>query len=610
MSPLVARACSLATKLENPTNRGFVASVNRGMALHPERDVLLLNADTLLPSSNWLQRLRTAAYSHPRIATVTPFSNRATICSLPLPNVDNDLPPGHSVDSLDALCAQTNPGLVVEIPTAVGFCMFIKRAALNEAGLFDAERWAKGYGEENDFCFKAASLGWQHVAACDVFIQHHGSVSFQGEKAARVEANLAQLNALYPDYPVTIQRFLRRDPLAAARNRVAIQFHSPYHKGKKPEPQTLHITHAWGGGIEHHVNLTCAQSGYLLRPTREGQVELTHPASGFALRLAMADLASLSPAVLDGLRQLNIHAIHYHQWIGLPAAIWNLPQALGLAYDFSVHDYYSFCPRVVMLDHTGQFCGQAPVSRCTICLKARPLEAEIDIAYRQLGATPEAWRGFHAEHLARARQIIAPSKDAASRFSKAFPLKQVVVKPHEPPWKTAPRFKPLPKPGQALRIAVIGAIGPQKGYDQLLALAQMAETEAPQLRFYIVGYTQDDTPFEALGNVQITGKYKPHELQPLLAELDCHLALFLSPWPETYSYTLSEAVAAGLLPVAPDLGALRERMTKNRIGIVVPFPVANLLEMLINIYTVKMGSETASSGSNMSTGRPVLDNLS
>src|SRR4029078_7087035 len=67
--------------LRNPERRGFVASVNRGMALS-SRDVVLLNSDTRV-TARWLEKLREAAASAPEIATVTPFSNDATICSLP-----------------------------------------------------------------------------------------------------------------------------------------------------------------------------------------------------------------------------------------------------------------------------------------------------------------------------------------------------------------------------------------------------------------------------------------------------------------------------------------------------------------------------------------------
>lgn len=555
------------TLLENSTNLGFVATVNRGMALHPDRDVVLLNADTLVPAGNWLERLRAAACSHPRVGTATPFSNRATICSLPLPNVDNEMPPRHTVDSLDALCAQANPGQTVELPTAVGFCMYIKRALLNEVGLFNVERWGNGYGEENDFCLQAAGLGWRHVAACDLFVQHHGAVSFQGEKFERIRKNLVVLNALYPDYPATIQRFQRLDPLAAPRNRVLIKLHCDGNGSqKKIRPQTLHITHAWGGGTQHHVDRLCSHEGYILRPTGNDQVELLHPATGFAMRLPMADLAALCPgqtdiSLIEMLRSLQIHAIHIHHWVGLPPAIWDLPQALGVPFDFTVHDFYSFCPRISMLDQNGQFCGQAPVSRCELCLQTDSLEDEAAVAFRQLGSSPTVWRDFHAKRLARARQVIAPCRDAATRISRALLLKHVVVKPHEPPLKTRPLFRPLPKPGKELRIAVIGAIGPEKGYTQLLALAQLAEVEAPHLQFVIVGHTMNDTPFASLRNTRISGRYTQEELQPLLKELECHLALFLSPWPETYSYTLSEALTAGLTPVAPCLGALGERIS-------------------------------------------------
>lgn len=552
--------------LENSTNLGFVATVNHGMALHPDRDVVLLNADTLVPASNWLERLRSAASSHPRVGTATPFSNRATICSLPLPNVDNEMPPRHTVDSLDALCAQANPGQTVELPTAVGFCMYIKRALLNEVGLFNVERWGNGYGEENDFCLQAATLGWRHVAACDLFVQHHGAVSFQGEKFERIRKNLVVLNSIYPDYPATIQRFQRLDPLAAPRNRVLMKIHIASNgRQKKIKPQTLHITHAWGGGTQHHVDQLCSQEGYILRPTGNDQAELLHPATGFAMQLPMADLAATSPgqtdtSLLETLRTLQIHAMHIHHWVGLPPAIWDLPQALGVPFDFTVHDFYSFCPRISMLDQTGQFCGQAPVSRCRLCLQDDSLEEEVEAAFRLLGNTPTAWRDFHAKQLVRARQVIAPCQDAATRISRALPLMNVVVKPHEPPLKTRPLFRPLPKPGKELRIAVIGAIGPEKGYSRLLALAQLAEVEAPHLQFFIVGHTMDDTPFASLSTTRISGRYNQEELQPLLKELDCHLALFLSPWPETYSYTLSEALSAGLTPVAPCLGALGERI--------------------------------------------------
>jgi len=150
--------------LENDENLGFVGTVNRGMALSEQDDVLLLNSDTEV-TGNWLDRIRSAAYGDQKIASVTPFSNNATICSYPRFCEDNDLPAGWDIARLDALFARVNAGQVVDVPTGVGFCMYIRRDALRQLGLFDVEHFGKGYGEENDFCIRAYKAGWRNLQA-------------------------------------------------------------------------------------------------------------------------------------------------------------------------------------------------------------------------------------------------------------------------------------------------------------------------------------------------------------------------------------------------------------------------------------------------------------
>lgn len=560
------------TLLENKKNLGFVATVNFGMKLHPDRDVILLNSDTVVPEADWITRLRRAAYNETYTATVTPFSNRATICSFPSPQRDNHLPKDISVTELDQIFSHYNADVQVDIPTAIGFCMFIKREVLNEVGFFDEARWAKGYCEENDFCIRAASIGWKHVTACDVFVQHHGSVSFQGEKQARVEENLKLLNSIYPDYAETITHFIQQDPLSEARSRVAIKLML-----KNAKKHILHITHAWGGGVAHHVNQLCLQSTkknqshLILKPTDDGRMEVVQFCSNLTLSFSKNDLKKFSlenSIFLNVLKELNIISVHLHHWIGLPSEVWDIAHALNVPFDYTVHDYYAACPRIHLLDYTGNFCDQAPIKRCEFCVKAKPLESPlIDISFKELGGTVAAWRSFHQSKFSHVRQVIAPCNDAAERIQRTFSLKKVIVKPHEELIVFKP--KPLPKQGEQLRVAVIGAIGPNKGYDLLLNLVQLAEENAPHIQFVIVGYTMDDTPFEQLNNVKITGKYAPDELQSLLAKHDCHVALFLSPWCETYSYTLSEALIAGITTIVPDLGALGER----EYGIALPVPL-------------------------------------
>ena len=205
--------------IEHLENQGFVASVNEGFQLADGRDVVILNSDTEVPK-NWLGRLKAAADQNPKAASITPFSNNATICSYPNFCEDNDLPAGMDHGAVDALFSEANSGQVLEIPTGVGFCMYVRRQALNEVGEFDEDAFGRGYGEENDWCLRATAKGWKHLLAADVFVYHAGGASF-GSDASEYQANaLKVISERYPDYNRRIAQFVEADPIEAARYNV------------------------------------------------------------------------------------------------------------------------------------------------------------------------------------------------------------------------------------------------------------------------------------------------------------------------------------------------------------------------------------------------------
>lgn len=209
----------LITLLENERNVGFVGTVNRGIALHPGRDVVLLNSDTRV-FGNWLDRLL-AALRTPRTATATPFSNAATILSYPATLCENRLPADGDIARWDRLCAAIDMP-AVEIPTGVGFCMAVRRACIDQIGAFEQERFGRGYGEENDFCLRATAAGWRHVAATGLFVWHRGGSSFGDERETLVEAAQSIIETLHPGYAAMVGRFIRDDPLEPARRALDI----------------------------------------------------------------------------------------------------------------------------------------------------------------------------------------------------------------------------------------------------------------------------------------------------------------------------------------------------------------------------------------------------
>lgn len=202
--------------VRNAQNLGFVGAANVGMARHPDRDVVLLNSDTEV-ANDWLDRLAACANREPRIGTVTPFSNQATICSYPFEGWTGGIPGSLGLAALDRLFAAVNAGRSHELPTAVGFCMYVRRACLDAVGPFDAQRFGRGYGEENDFCLRAAQAGWHNVLAADVFVFHEGAVSFATERNALMEAAGRALVERHPHYPQLVAAFVVADPLRAFR---------------------------------------------------------------------------------------------------------------------------------------------------------------------------------------------------------------------------------------------------------------------------------------------------------------------------------------------------------------------------------------------------------
>ena len=120
------------------------------------------------------------------------------------------------------------------------------------------------------------------------------------------------------------------------------------------------------------------------------------------------------------------------------------------------------------------------------------------------------------------------------------------------------------------RVLVPGAIGVEKGYGVLLALARDARARRLPLSFIVVGYTISDAELMDAGPVFVTGPYAEEEATALIRAQQAHLALIPSVWPETWCFALSRAWDAGLPAAAFDLGAPAERIRRTGRGWVLP----------------------------------------
>jgi GT2 family glycosyltransferase len=553
-------ACGLFTLLVNTENIGFVATVNRGMARHPGRDVILLNSDTEV-YDGWVDRLRAAALRNERTGTVTPLSNNATICSYPRFLHDNPFPLEITYAELDRMAAVVNAGIEVESPTAVGFCMYIRRECLVQTGLFDEATFGKGYGEENDFCRRAARRGWGHVIAADVFVRHWGGTSFGGEKPSRMAAAERKLERLHPGYHSEIARFVKQDPLADVR--ACLDWARLRNLCR--DRNVVVISHGRGGGTERRVReevqrLTRDECGvFLLRPdaSQPGMALLRHATARSLPNVYALDFADTS-VMCDRLKELRVTEIHVHSLVDFPASAPRLVRRvvdfLGVELHVCLHDYALICPRINLAGEDGYYCGEPEAAACDKCLPAGRKAGD--------ATTIGEWRAMHGEMLARAARVAVPDQDMSARLARYFPRVRFAVAPHEPDFKpVVESTAPAILPGERMRVVVVGAISRLKGYEPLLQCARHARAWDMALEFIVMGYSVNDRELEGAG-VTVTGKYRDEEAIARLVSLRPHLVWLPSLWPETYCYTLSIALQAGVPVVAFDIGAMSTRLSR------------------------------------------------
>jgi GT2 family glycosyltransferase len=549
------------TLLRNAENIGFVGSVNRALALNPTHDAVLLNSDTLV-FGDWLSRLRAAAYSSSAVGTATPLSNSGSIASYPHASGAAVAP--EYAAALHALATSTHPGVSVEIPVGVGFCLYLRRDCLRDVGYLDAGVFGKGYGEETDFCMRARGRGWSHRLAADVFVYHAEGLSFGSRRAALLERSQRLINLRYPGYDAFIASFLEQDSLRLVRRRLDEHRLSAF-QGRF----VLIVTLALSGGVERFVGERCSS----LRAKGLFTLILRPAAAGNARRCELwTDAMELSnlryeiPKELDALvsllRAMRLEASEIQHFLHLDARLIDAVRALPIPYDVYVHDYAWICPRVTLIDGSGRYCGEPPVSVCQTCVRRNGSSLGEAISVAALRARSSTW-------LQGARHVVAPSADTATRLKHHFNGLQVDVQPHTAP-VAAGSLQSSVFQSKVVRVALIGAIGDHKGYRFLLKCALDARARRLPIEFVVVGYTRDDAPLLATGKVFITGRYSDGEAPYLLERERVDVAWFPSVWPETWCYALDYALVAGLPVLAFDLGAIADRLRAAGAGTLVP----------------------------------------
>lgn len=160
--------------ITNPKNKGFSATVNRGIAAGRGKYIVLLNSDVLV-TPGWLTKIIFALEADPRNQIVNPVTNNTALINVPMS-------PGASYLDMNWILQNRGEVKYPEImPT--GFVFAFRRSLLSETGPLDESYF--NYGEETDFWMKTITYrrgpivrGYRAVLADDTYVFHERGSSF------------------------------------------------------------------------------------------------------------------------------------------------------------------------------------------------------------------------------------------------------------------------------------------------------------------------------------------------------------------------------------------------------------------------------------------------
>jgi glycosyltransferase involved in cell wall biosynthesis len=536
------------TLIEQPTAQGMASALNRAIALHRglERDVVIVGGDCE-PAGDWLDRLaRHAAQAD--VGMVVTFSNASGGAGYPHTDRPNAMPEGLDPAALDGVFARANAGAAVELPLAAGPCVYIRRECLNAVGAFSAINGASnGEGVLEDFSLRASAAGFHHLLAADCYVWRSQAPAPQ----ATLERIHAALDKRHPNSRIARAQLALKDPARPLARRVDLM-----RLAESTRPLLLFIAHAWGGGIRKHMDELAAMLAprcdvLLLEPAEADTVKLSWLREGEAFA-AFFTLPRDDDALTRLLRELGVGRVHFHHVHGLPRSVLDLPATLGVAYDCTLHDYYAICPQYHLVTADGRYCGEPDAAGCNACIAGRPAQWGLDIG---------GWRSQFATLLHGADRLFAPSRDVAERIGRYIPRLDITVLPHPEKHAGAPRM---------VRVATLGGLSPEKGLRVVAACAADARLRDLPLAFRVLGWTTEPLAQWPEAPVSVHGQYDDADLAALIAAERPDVIWFPAQVPESYSYTLSAALASDAAIVASSLGALVERLEGNARARLVP----------------------------------------
>jgi len=163
--------------IRNERNLGFAPAVNQGLRKSKGDVMVLLNNDVIVPPG-WLSGLLSCLDQDEGLGAAGPCTNQAA-------DVHQHRHARYELGGFDAFATAWGlrySGRIREMHRLIGFCMALRREAVEQVGLFD-ERFRVGGYEDYDYSLRLRQAGWRLALVESVFVHHFAHVSYKNNDA-------------------------------------------------------------------------------------------------------------------------------------------------------------------------------------------------------------------------------------------------------------------------------------------------------------------------------------------------------------------------------------------------------------------------------------------
>ena len=246
--------------------------------------------------------------------------------------------------------------------------------------------------------------------------------------------------------------------------------------------------------------------------------------------------------------------------------IVEMVQELNAALDYKVNDYFSHCPSPHLSDFKGSYCGvPQDFAVCKLCLKKNLIWYANGYPKENQPRDISEWRHPFDRLFEVATTVSFFDASSIDIFRKAFRLedRKTRLVPHSDNYFECDKQLDLSGP---LHIGFLGTLTNIKGVEIVRSLSEYFDERGLQIPITVVGACFVDMP----PHINVHGPYEQKQLPTIIKNKGINVVLAPSIVPETFGYTISEAMKMKLPIVAFDLGAQGNRVKQYELGKVVP----------------------------------------